>query len=444
MREHPIPQDITGYKFHIIGSMTLKQFAEVGIGAVLAFITYGTNLPSIVKWPIIIIFVVLGIVAAFLPINERPLDKWLIIFFNVLYKPTQFYWRRITKIPSVFNYVAGEVTEVEQEIDYTPIRRRKIREYMDSMKTATTIEPEPMDIQENDRLMEIMNAFDFQQAIEPVVATRLDEKPDLSVRVRSLSQDVSMSQAFLPQDIEEYQNNTDSEYATDEPNNEELYPESYQQDLEIDEPYSEEAQENQVDTFSHTEEISQNDTEINQILPDTENFVEAVDKKLDSNQPVEVFIGPNSEQKGLITEEVDSNKLAEELKQEKTKTQLPSIVTVFSTEEETADEEPENNNQSVFTSDLPPITQPKIPNQIKGIIKDKDGVILTDAVVKILGNNDTVERAVSTNALGQFSITTPLPDGSYDVSIEKKGYQFQPFAIDLNGNIIPSLEIQSL
>ena len=35
MREHPIPQDITGYKFHIIGSMTLKQFLEIAIGVIV-------------------------------------------------------------------------------------------------------------------------------------------------------------------------------------------------------------------------------------------------------------------------------------------------------------------------------------------------------------------------------------------------------------------------
>ena len=38
MKQHPIPQDITGYKFHLIGAMTLKQFAEVAVGAIIAFI----------------------------------------------------------------------------------------------------------------------------------------------------------------------------------------------------------------------------------------------------------------------------------------------------------------------------------------------------------------------------------------------------------------------
>ena len=45
MREHQVPQDITGYNFHIIGEMTIKQFAEVAVGVVIAVIIYTTNLP---------------------------------------------------------------------------------------------------------------------------------------------------------------------------------------------------------------------------------------------------------------------------------------------------------------------------------------------------------------------------------------------------------------
>ena len=85
MQEHPIPQDITGYKFHIIGSMTLKQFGEVFLGVIIAGILFKTNLIAVIKWPLIMMSVGLGAAAAFLPIEERPLDHWIITFFRVLY-----------------------------------------------------------------------------------------------------------------------------------------------------------------------------------------------------------------------------------------------------------------------------------------------------------------------------------------------------------------------
>ena len=51
MKEHPIPQDITNYRFHIIGSMTLKQFLEIGAGIVFAGSIYKTGLPVLSSGP---------------------------------------------------------------------------------------------------------------------------------------------------------------------------------------------------------------------------------------------------------------------------------------------------------------------------------------------------------------------------------------------------------
>ena len=90
MREHPIPQDISGYRFHIIGNMTLKQFIEMAGGCVVAVIIYATNLPTIIKWPLIGLSIGVGALIAFIPIAERPLDHWVITFFKVLYRPTNF------------------------------------------------------------------------------------------------------------------------------------------------------------------------------------------------------------------------------------------------------------------------------------------------------------------------------------------------------------------
>jgi len=77
MKEHPIPQDITSYRFHIVGSMTLKQFGEVAGGVVIAFILYNTGIIGIVKWPLIVLFGLGGAAAAFIPLGERPLSHWI-------------------------------------------------------------------------------------------------------------------------------------------------------------------------------------------------------------------------------------------------------------------------------------------------------------------------------------------------------------------------------
>lgn len=94
MEQHPVPQQFASYQFRLVGDMTLKQFFQVAGGALLALLIYATPLPSFFKWPLIGLFVVMGIALAFLPIEERPLEMWLVAFFRSIYNPTLYYWNK--------------------------------------------------------------------------------------------------------------------------------------------------------------------------------------------------------------------------------------------------------------------------------------------------------------------------------------------------------------
>lgn len=101
MEQHAIPQQISSYQFRLVGDMTLKQFFQLAGGALVALLFYAAPLPGYVKWPFIIFFVLLGAALAFLPFEERPLEKWLVAFFRVVYSPTSFVWQE-SKTPPVF------------------------------------------------------------------------------------------------------------------------------------------------------------------------------------------------------------------------------------------------------------------------------------------------------------------------------------------------------
>ncbi|OGV91250.1 hypothetical protein A2783_01685 [Microgenomates group bacterium RIFCSPHIGHO2_01_FULL_45_11] len=102
MQQHPIPQNITSYQFRLIGDMTIKQFLELLAGGAVAFIFYSTNLPGIIKLPLITLSVFAGIAFAFMPLEERPLDRWILAFIKSIYNPTQYLWRKSPQLPSVF------------------------------------------------------------------------------------------------------------------------------------------------------------------------------------------------------------------------------------------------------------------------------------------------------------------------------------------------------
>jgi len=96
MEQHPVPQPISSYEFRLIGSMTLKQFAKLSACCLVALIFYALPLPVFIKWPGIIFFALLGVGMAFFPINERPLDVWIISFLKAVFSPTQYIWKKET------------------------------------------------------------------------------------------------------------------------------------------------------------------------------------------------------------------------------------------------------------------------------------------------------------------------------------------------------------
>ena len=95
MDNHPIPQDITGFQFKLIGKMTIRQFIYVAIGGVIAWLMFFIiEPPSIIKWPVSVIALGLGTMIAFVPIDGRPMDTMLRNFINALMSPTQFIYQK--------------------------------------------------------------------------------------------------------------------------------------------------------------------------------------------------------------------------------------------------------------------------------------------------------------------------------------------------------------
>ena len=92
MDNHPIPQDITSFQFRLIGDMTVKQFAFLGVGFVLAWIFYILPLP-IINMFFALLSIGLGAALAFIPIVGRPMDVMIRYFFRSVFSPTQFVYQ---------------------------------------------------------------------------------------------------------------------------------------------------------------------------------------------------------------------------------------------------------------------------------------------------------------------------------------------------------------
>ncbi len=94
MEQHPIPQQISSYEFKLVGEMTLKQFLKAAAGIIMAILINSTGLIVIVKWPLMLVSAGIGLLLAFVPFEDRPLETWVMAFIKSIYSPTIYTYKK--------------------------------------------------------------------------------------------------------------------------------------------------------------------------------------------------------------------------------------------------------------------------------------------------------------------------------------------------------------
>jgi len=94
MENHPIPQDVTGFKFKLIGSVTIKQFLYLLGAGILTTITFVLPIPVYVKFPFMGLFAFVGLGLAFVPIEGRPMDTMIANFAKTIPSENEYIYRK--------------------------------------------------------------------------------------------------------------------------------------------------------------------------------------------------------------------------------------------------------------------------------------------------------------------------------------------------------------
>ncbi|PJC79634.1 hypothetical protein CO009_04125 [Candidatus Shapirobacteria bacterium CG_4_8_14_3_um_filter_35_11] len=145
MEQHPIPQQISSYEFKLVGEMTLKQFAKAAGGIIIALVINSAPLVFFIKWPLIFIFAVGGLMLAFVPFQDRPMETWLLAFLKSIYNPTMFIykkgrpknWLDIDLAKNWIEIVAQEKKEQEEMLENKPIKKKsQVNEFIDSLPSV--------------------------------------------------------------------------------------------------------------------------------------------------------------------------------------------------------------------------------------------------------------------------------------------------------------------
>src|SRR4030066_785927 len=134
MENHPIPQDITGFQFKLIGNMTVKQFVYLAGGIVVAWVCYILPVTGFVKFPFAFVFAMVGVAFAFLPVEGRPLDVMITHFVKALLNPTQFIYQRVGRsiyFPSLA--IAKSASTQTQGETTSSLSGEKLKTFLDSL-----------------------------------------------------------------------------------------------------------------------------------------------------------------------------------------------------------------------------------------------------------------------------------------------------------------------
>jgi hypothetical protein len=164
METHPVPQQISSYQFRLVGDMTLKQFFQVGGGALVSLLIYASGLHPIIKWPLIIFSFSLGAALAFLPLEERPLGRWILAFFRSVYSPTLFFWEE-AKAPYLFFQEEAPLPKEEGVI--APHGEVVMEEYLKSLPEEKTGFLSKLEGAESGFLSQVTKLFGGDEKVTP-------------------------------------------------------------------------------------------------------------------------------------------------------------------------------------------------------------------------------------------------------------------------------------
>ena len=444
MEQHPVPRNISSFQFHLVGDMTLRQFLYLAGGAVCGFLIIKFfPLSGLLKWPMAAVFTFGGLAFAFLPIQERPLDKWLLAFIKSINSPTQYLWQKEAHIPDVLlkSYYTSVIKTLPQSHQQAHTEaKKKLEMYLSSLPATVH---QTINSREKSYLDSTLNLF-----------SQADSGPQAmsANSVQAVLQPISQPGFTKPQTL-----------PVDGPINIPSRPVK----IELGRQVVANVKTAPIGKTSVKEEKEEIITKILEAKPETIKST-VPETKIEFNpptfaeasagKPIIQISAPRPDATKLENVVKEKEKLEQELK--KLKEELIQSQAVVRKAEVLRDKPdvikpqaaPEKKEPTIKT--VTPKTAldefgipklPQVPNLIMGVIKDTQGKQLPNIILTIKDTKGTPQRALKTNRLGQFSTATPLQNGTYFIEAEDplKRYIFDIAEINLTGKVFLPIEMDA-
>jgi len=178
MQEHPVPQNITGFEFKLVGFLTLRQFLYLAGAGIISFVFFVIT-PSFLKWLFIAPVVLLALAITFVPVNGITFDKWLLHLISALSSPARRIWY---KEPKVISFLAPEFSYyLRRSASAKPVPvsdRSRLQTFISQIRSSK--ESDRLDIFEQDRLASLdLGKIEQASPTAPAPGPTQDQGPAL-------------------------------------------------------------------------------------------------------------------------------------------------------------------------------------------------------------------------------------------------------------------------
>lgn len=423
MDQHPIPQDVTGFQFKLIGSMTVKQFGYVAVGVIAAVILYYLPLNS--AWGVIFkiffipVFGASGVIIAFVPIEGRPIDVMAGNFSKALFSPNQYIYHKVGRRFrfSTVSFTKVQPTQATATTQKVVPQKQMLADRREQQLQALLLNSQGKVKNDLDKKeMAFLHTFaaPTNTATQPashlttkpatiahttIPATHHAVQPIPAIKPQGPLTTVSPSPAPLP---DKAPDTTDSLTKKEAALEKQLQTAKQE---EATQPAPAAAHQKVVELEKQVTEIHRQKEHLEQEL--------ALLKTQLSRQPA------NPQQ---------------------TAPPAPQTTATGATTPQHVRNIPQGMTKS---AGLPHVSD--TPNVVVGIVKDSRGNVLPNMLVEVKDKESNPVRAFKTNPLGQFASATPLNPGTYTIELEdpKKQHSFDIIQVTANNQILLPIEIIS-
>lgn len=459
MDQHPIPQDVTGFQFKLIGTMTVKQFGYVAVGAILAVVLYYLPINSafgiILKVFLIPLLGASGVVVAFVPIDGRSIDVMATNFVKALFSPNQYIYKHqgrkmsFSSVTTVRQTVAQQnaqaVAKPKTAASESNEKQQKLRAFLLSsqggvkndldkkeasfLKAFTPVTTTPPSgtaapapkftpVTPKPAAQPIMPPKPIMPIAKPAAAPVQQAKPAPQPITPAPQASLIQAAASVPAPVSTPTQNTSTKETADA-----LAQKEQLLEQELAKAKQEEITTAAPAVHQKVETLAKQIEEIHSQKLQLEQELSKLQSQLTQQKVAPVAVQTQPMQTATAAP-MPTAKPAIPL-------QDPKLIKVVTKE------------APIKKSDAPRVSD--TPNVVVGIVKDPRGNVLSNILVEVKDKTGNPVRAFKTNPLGQFASATPLSPGVYTMELEdpKNQHNFDVIQITANNEIMRPIEIIS-